>query len=140
MPPAKLALAADENKIHSIGSCNPKKNAKMHDKPSFRTKGARSARNNNGKGVARFETCAICVETNKILGCITWGFEVPDSEKGGITPLGGGVGDVGMGSGDFRKLVQKANAQPAMTNKIGPTPSHPAMLGTPIIPPSGPKK
>lgn len=78
--------------------------------------------------VFEFETCAICIETQEILGCVKWGFS--KISGGEIQLTGGRLKDFSLKpSGEFQAAADKWN-EVAMGNRrtggFGPQ----SLLGT----------
>ncbi len=94
-----------------IGSGPGKANAYITDDPDF--PGSRTP----GKGdfVDTFEVAAFCIETQQVLGVITWGFKVPEGKKDPIVLLNATAGDVSLtASAAFKGLIAQANTRPEM--------------------------
>jgi len=101
-----------------LGSCDGRKMAKATDGVS--TPWRRYVGVVNRKEVWSFtaETCAICLDTQEILGCITWGHEIGNVE-GGIRLTGGKAGDVSLTPTEaFTSAVSHANTLDAIVHKV----------------------
>jgi hypothetical protein len=89
-----------------IGAGAPKKAiAEVGDKPNEPLARA-------GKGIYKetYETAAFCIDTQQILGVITWGDEIPDNAKDPTVIKYSTAGDFSLNaSKDFKALVAKAN-------------------------------
>jgi hypothetical protein len=90
----------------TLGAGDPKKLI------AFTSDGPQTGQARKGKGVfrAQYEMAAFSVDTQQILGVITWGFQVPDNAKGPIALLNANVADYSLNaSATYKGLIAQAN-------------------------------
>ena len=122
----------DEGRAGTVGGARGTKTATMNDWPSFDTDGRK------GKvAIARFETAAFCIDSQEVLAVLTWGFKVPANKGDPIELFGGFAKDFSLeASGEFKKLIQKANGVASMKHKVtAPNRSKIDCGGTSALPP-----
>jgi hypothetical protein len=100
--------------IGKVGNGPDGIDAWMEDEPFVPAALARKGKT----AIKRYETIVFSVDTMEVLGTITWGFDVPPDKDGDVKLVEPKVTDKGP-SDDFRKAVEKANAQDFIEHKVG---------------------
>jgi hypothetical protein len=108
------------------------------DEPGF---GRVFGRAGKGPGVAKFETAVFSIDSQEILGDITWGFTVPDNGQDPIVLINGKwnkdpkLSDYQLSaSGDFKKVIALANKVGVGDDKRNKLPmTHAQLDGSPRI-------
>jgi RHS repeat-associated protein len=76
---------------------------------------AAGARKGFGDAIKRFETAVFAIDTQEVLGVITWGFRIEDKKNSGVELLNGTKADVTLAPSEaFKKVVEKANTMAAL--------------------------
>ncbi len=90
-----------------IGKTPPPTNALLSDSPQIGGVSGSGTR----PQTMMFETCAVCVDTKKVLGCLNWGFKLEDPEKSVATMLKGKDTDTSAtASADLKDAVKRWDA------------------------------
>jgi hypothetical protein len=121
---------AEWGKGDAIGVGNPKAIATTSDKPN-------DPRARTRKGVSRslLEMAAFCVDTQQILGVVTWGYQVPDNAKDPTVILNSFVADYSLNaSATYKGLIEKANGDQTNDPKgLGGVMAHAKLDGSPKV-------
>jgi hypothetical protein len=97
---------AEAGNNSQIGKGKPKTDATTRDRPWLA-----AARTGKGEVIFQFETAAFCIDSQEVLGVISWGMKVPDNNKDPIQLLGATATDFSASfSADSKALIAKANA------------------------------
>jgi hypothetical protein len=121
------ALINPNSNIAKLGS--GKNPALAYDEPS-----TKSARSNKGVFIATYETVAFCVDTQQVLGAITWGYEVPNNQTAPVVILNATKADFSLNaSADFKGLIKQANGGALDPNGINNVMTNAQIDGKPKI-------
>lgn len=55
--------------------------ASLTDRPNAPGQALRGARSGNGDWMTLFETCAVCIDTGHVYGCVSFFFKIPDGRN-----------------------------------------------------------
>jgi hypothetical protein len=117
------------------GTTRPPTNATTRDRPGFDDTPNTPGDARNGKVATMIlETAVFCIDSQEVLGALTWGFKVPANQNDAIEITGGRKNDAQrFVDGFFQDLIQKAN-QRGKGDAKNPLPmQHAQLKGEPFI-------